>query len=985
MLGIVGGTTMVVEGEGSMKIKTCDGQYVQLDGVLYAPKARHTLISSTKLAKDGYTVTHKGGTAVVTDSHGQHVLKATVRGGLPVVDTEICEGNAAVGNEVVTDDYKARLAHYRLGHPGKDRQFGATGTKIVDDCEICVQAKMARAPVPKEVKEDSPSKAKEPLEIISMDLAGPLDPDLHGRRYVMVINDNYTRANWVYPLKNKSDALGMFKVFHKQAITNIGKLVKRVHTDNEVIFNNKEMDKFCCDNGINKTYTVPYTPGQNGITERFNRTLFTTARAMRLAAGLPLKYWAYTLEAASHVINRLPTAALKGKSPYELWYGTKPDLDHLRVFGCDVYVHDKHGKLDARAVKGKFLGYDKIRKGYLVLLPNGKIVTERDVHFFEKSVVDKGETVNPELSPVLQRSAGANDDSDDEDKAEDIDSDHDDDDNDDGGDDQPQQPQQQQQEQHEQEQEQPPAPAEQQGPRRSARVAQPSLRLLESVANANSAITLNDAIGDPQWMKAMEDEMRAHDKNGTWTVVDKERGVHALPTKWVLRKKDDGRYKARLVARGDLQYDYEFDETYAPVARETTIKILMAVTASLNFKWEQLDVKTAYLNGKVDEDIYLQPPKGFENQFKDKILKLNKAIYGLKQAGLKWNETITSYLISIGFKQSDNDPCLFLSIDENGKLQGMIVLYVDDILLSCKTQGQLEDVRNKLTKRFDMNLLGAPKAYLGMDIVRDKDGIKLSQVTYIDKLLRRFSMENAKPQPTPSAKRPEPRPEHEQQVSIKEMREAIGALLYLSRIARPDIACIISQLARFQTDPGPEHLSAIKRVLRYLKGTKDYYLFFPAKQELRLHGYSDSDYAGDTATRRSTGGFVFFLNNTPISWRSKLQASVAISSTESEYVALSDATQEALYLRALLNEFKISVNEPTIIYEDNQAAIAIANRAQYHGRLKHLGVRTKFIREQVQERQVKVIYCDTNNMIADIMTKPLARPTFQRLVKQLLH
>ena len=217
------------------------------------------------------------------------------------------------------------------------------------------------------------------------------------------------------------------------------------------------------------------------------------------------------------------------------------------------------------------------------------------------------------------------------------------------------------------------------------------------------------------------------------------------------------------------------------------------------------------------------------------------------------------------------------------------------------------------------------------------------------------------------------------------MREAIGALLYLSRIARPDIACIISQLARFQTDPGPEHIIAIKRVLRYLKGTKDYYLFFPSKQDLRLHGYSDSDYAGDIATRRSTGGFVFFLNNTPISWRSKLQVSVAISSTESEYVALSDAAQEAIYLRSILKEFKIGTNEPTIIYEDNQAAIAIANRAQYHGRLKHIDVRTHFVRDCVQRRQIKVIYCSTNDMIADVMTKPLARPTFQRLVQQLLN
>jgi hypothetical protein len=409
---------------------------------------------------------------------------------------------------------------------------------------------------------------------------------------------------------------------------------------------------------------------------------------------------------------------------------------------------------------------------------------------------------------------------------------------------------------------------------------------------------------------------------------------------------------------------------------------MIALTAKYNFDWEQLDVKTAYLNGDVDTEIYLAPPGGYESEFGDKVLKLKKAIYGLKQSGLKWNETITKYLHSIGFKQSSNDPCLFLRM-RDGKLTGMIVLYVDDILLSCKTQQELREVRDKLTARFSMNLLGKPKSYLGMNIERDENGIKVSYVDYIDKLLKKFGMDSAKPQATPFAKRPEPRQEHEEQVSISSMREAVGALLYLARGARPDIACVVSQLARFQTDPGQEHLIAIKRVLRYLKGTRDYCMYFSAKQELQLRGYSDSDYAGDTSTRRSTGGFVFLIGDTPISWRSKLQPSVALSSTESEYVALSNAAQEANYLRALLYEFGIDIDKPTIIYEDNQAAIAIANNAQYHGRLKHIDVRVHFVRDQVRAGQVRIEYCPTDQMVADIMTKPLPKPTLTYLTQRL--
>lgn len=499
------------------------------------------------------------------------------------------------------------------------------------------------------------------------------------------------------------------------------------------------------------------------------------------------------------------------------------------------------------------------------------------------------------------------------------------------------------------------------------------------------AVSFREAKGNEQWERAMHSEMESHRTNTTWTAVERPRGVPVLPTKWVLRVKDDGRHKARLVALGNLQQGDPEEETYSPVARESTVRVGVALTAQYHFEWEQLDVKTAYLNGLISEAIYLLPPQGYEAQFKGKVLKLNRAIYGLRQSGLRWNECITDFLRGVGFQQSALDPCLFMRF-AGKELIGIIVLYVDDITIACRNKAMLNELRASLISRFDMNVLGEPERYLGMNVKRDATGITLCQEEYIDKMLIDFGLQEARPQATPSHQRPECRAPDDEAISPAFMREAVGRLLYLARGTRPDIACIVGQLARFQTDPGVAHLCAIKRVLRYLKGTKQYGLFFPAGQrDFQLRGYADSDHAGDTEDRKSTGGSIFFLGGAPITWRSKKQAVVALSSTESEYVSLGKAAQEAVYLRNLLIELHVMPADapPVVLFEDNQAAIAICCNQQYHGRLKHVDVQYHFIRDCVRRGVVKVQYCPTSDMIADIMTKPLPATTLQRLVRSI--
>lgn len=1058
IVGVERGRTLQVKGRGAISIRADNGQLLTIHDVLFIPEARQTLLSTTRLCSNGLTVTldHLG--ATVSDREGRELLRATIHNGLPLLDASV-QVNAVDNND------RALLDHCRLGHPGRDRQRAASGSTLSHACDVCCQAKATLTPMPKSVNADSPSVAKAPLEIISADLSGPVEPDFWGNRYLFAIDDNYTRVRWVYPLRLKSDALETFKGFHKFITKNTGLRIGTFHSDNGGEFTSSAFRDYLNQQGIRRTTTVPHTPAQNGITERGNRTLFTSTRAMRLGAGLPTTYWSLAAEAACYTNNRLPTAALKGRSPYEAWHGTKPNLDHLRVFGCPVFVRVESGKLHAKAVKGTFVGYPKDAKGYLVRFDDGRIIVTRDVTFLEGQVLKKstasevedsktGTTPSQQHRPHSRGSAGAtpphdddddampellNDDDDDDvpaeparhdergdehgqdddngderdgrDERDDDNDDNDDekrrDEHDDDDDDVPAGPAQRDErgDEHDQDNdnddehgdrderdddddEQGNGDAQHAGRRVSARLQRtfkPTNKALDYYA-ANfveeQPPTVREALDDQDWRKAMDEEMAAHKKNGTWSVVRCPHNVRPLPTKWVFKRKDDGRFKARLVARGDLQGDDTYDETYSPVARDTTIKVALALTAALDFHAEQMDVKTAYLNGNIDEEIYLRPPTGYEGDYGGNVLRLQKALYGLKQAGLRWHETITSYLNELNFKKSMHDPCLFIKTD--GQLQALIALYVDDILLSCRTRPMLDRLKQQLTTRFDMTILGQPKSYLGMDITRDAQGIQLSQATYIDKVLQRFGMQNAKPQPTPCTTRPTARSADEQQVDPKLIREAIGALLYLARIARPDIAFAIGQLARFQADPGESHLRGIKRVLRYLIGTKHFSIKFPAHDEIKFIGYSDADYAGDQLTRRSTGGFIFMLNGAPICWRSKLQTLTALSTTESEYVGLTETAKEAIYLRRLLQELHIDCSKPTLIHEDNQAAIAITNNANYIGRIKHLDTKYHFIRQAVQQGQVQVTYCPTDRMLADLLTKPLARQQHHFLTLELL-
>ena len=385
---------------------------------------------------------------------------------------------------------------------------------------------------------------------------------------------------------------------------------------------------------------------------------------------------------------------------------------------------------------------------------------------------------------------------------------------------------------------------------------------------------------------------------------------------------------------------------------------------------EHLDVKTAFLYGELEETIYMAQPEGFEVDG-DMVCRLHKSLYGLRQAPRAWHARLKQVLENMGFTASTADPGLFECPSGDGRI--WLLLWVDDLLLTATKGVSTAHVKAQLQSTFDVRDLGDATWFLGMTIERDRSAhtIKLSQTAMANDLLSKFNMTSATPKSTPLStgltltKHDGDQLDSATQSSYAEL---VGSLMYLSTCTRPDLSQAVGALARYMSAPTSQHWQAAKGVLRYLKGTSDLGITFGGPNK-DLIGYCDSDFAGDKDSRRSTTGFVFTFNNGAISWSSKLQATVAASTTEAEYMAAASATKEALWLRELMSTFNINMNSPVEIFCDNQAALSLIKNPIMSQRSKHIDVIYHFTRERVTRKEVQFAYCPTSSMIADCLTK----------------
>ncbi len=508
--------------------------------------------------------------------------------------------------------------------------------------------------------------------------------------------------------------------------------------------------------------------------------------------------------------------------------------------------------------------------------------------------------------------------------------------------------------------------------------------------------TVKQALARPDgkhFAAAMSAELQALSNQSVFIEVaakDIPANSNILTGKWVFTIKTDQdgnavKYKGRLVIRGFQQrdgIDFNSTEIYAPVVRYSNVRLLLAIAAIKGLHVQQLDVDTAFLNGTVEEDIYMYPPDGYSilsTNKTDVVLQLKKALYGLKQAPAVWYKQVNSLLVdTLKFKRVSNEYGLYI-YNQDG-IYCLISVYVDDKLIACNNSNFLMATKQKIFDTWKCKDIGNVKTILGCEIERDMKQklLYISQCKYIREVLQRFNMTDCKCIDTPCSEQRLsqedcPASDSERQhMSKVPYREAIGALLFVT-LSRPDIAYAVNQCSRFVSNPGLQHWTAVKRIMRYLKHTLDYKLKLGGHDTLQLAGYCDADWSMDLDDRKSTTGYVFKLGNSVISWGVRKQRTVALSSTEAEYMAASEATKELLYLRSILKELDIEQTESTVLYVDNRGAIDLARNPVYHDRSKHIDMRYHFIRERVQDNTLQIEHVPGDNNVADIMTKPLAR------------
>ena len=449
----------------------------------------------------------------------------------------------------------------------------------------------------------------------------------------------------------------------------------------------------------------------------------------------------------------------------------------------------------------------------------------------------------------------------------------------------------------------------------------------------------------------------------------------------------------------------DYTTTFSPVARFTSIRLVLALAALHGLLVHQMDVETAFLNAALQEEIYCQLPPGYEKP--GRVWRLHKSLYGLKQSPREWNRNIDEYLCRLGFTLLKTDPCIYIWMSQSGL--AIIALYVDDLILACATTFLLMELKRKLQERYKMTDLGAIGKILGIRAVQshNRNTISLCQSDYITEMLERLSFSQLNSVRTPvepgtqRSVRDCPTMEEGCRAMAKvDYRGAVGCLLWLANATRPDISFAVSQVSRFLENPGEAHWAAVKRICRYLPGTKELaivytsgalhhndvegYYSYVQPGELPMIGYVDSDYATCKDTRRSVTGYVFYLAGGPVSWASRKQASVTLSTTEAEFMAACAATQESLWLKMILEELQQEVPRPMILYEDNQACIFLANSESNHQRAKHIHVREMFIKQHVSAGDVALEKVDTKDNIADLFTKALVLVTFEYLRSFLL-
>jgi hypothetical protein len=472
--------------------------------------------------------------------------------------------------------------------------------------------------------------------------------------------------------------------------------------------------------------------------------------------------------------------------------------------------------------------------------------------------------------------------------------------------------------------------------------------------------------------------------NGTWALVDPPPGVRPIGLKWVYKIKRDAaglitKYKGRLVAKGYVQRPgVDFDEVFAPVAQLESVRLLLAVAATEGWLVHHMDVKTAFLNGELLEDVYVeQPPRFVVKGQEDKVLHFIKALYGLRQAPRAWYSKLDESLVKLNFQRSESEHAVYFR--GTGAHRLIVGVYVDDLIITGGDSHDIDLFKEEMKATFKMTDLGLLHYYLGLEVTQGTEGITICQSAYAAKILESAGLSGCNPSDTPMESRLKlTKLSTAPEMDATKYRILVGSLRYLVN-TRPDLAFSVGYVSRFMERPTTEHLVAVNRVLRYIAGTLHYGCHYQRRRGALLEGYSDSDLAGDIDTRKSTSGILFFLGSSIITWQSHKQKVVALSSCEAEYIAATTAACQGVWLAQLLAGLRGERVRAYTLKMDSQSAIQLSKNPVFHDRSKHIDTRYHFIRECVEHKRVKLEFVKTTEELADILTKALGRDRFCEL------
>lgn len=950
------GELITVKGKGTVAIESCTGTKLITD-VLFVPDIDQNLLSVGQLLEKGFKVIFEDKQCLIKDANNKEVFRIKMRGKSFPLDPMKEKQSAYPITLSNTETWHKRLGHFHhaavLSMQRKQLVQGLPHLDAnVPNCRACQFGKQARLPF-----SQSTWRANEKLQLIHTDLGGPQrTPSLKGSKYYIAFIDDFTRMCWIYFLRFKSEVAGVFWKFKQWIENQSGCKIQVLRSDNGTEYTSEKFNLFCEEAGIEHQLTAPYTPQQNGVSERKNRTIMEMARCMLYEKGLPKEYWAEAANTAVFLLNRLPTKAVHGKTPFEAWYSYKPSLQNLKVFGCLCFTYVpqvKRDKLDKKANPGIFVGYSTISKAYRVFQPHTKkLLISRDVHFMENEKWSWDNAEKKQSADPLPCQDQLVDDS--------------------------------------------PLQSADLLPRQDELVDDfpvRGTRLLSDIYQRCNVAVFEpagywEAKEYPKWRSAMQEEFTMIEKNQTWELVKRPENRKVIGVKWVYRTKlnVDGsinKHKARLVVKGYAQiFGIDFSDTFAPVARLDTIRMLLAIAAQKGWKIYQLDVKSAFLNGFLEEEIYVEQPEGFAVKGQeDKVYLLKKALYGLKQAPRAWYSRIDDHLLNLGFVKSLSEATLYIKGDQINLI--VVSLYVDDLLVTGSNVELIQQFKEDMMHSFEMTDLGEMAYFLGMEIKQKKDEVFVCQRKYAKEIMEKFRMEECKSMSTPMCQKEKLcKDDGAERVDETLYRSLIGCLMYLTA-TRPDILHAVSVLSRFMNCATEVHLTAAKRVVRYVKGTLNFGIKFSTSQSCKLQGYSDSDWAGSPDDMKSTSGYCFSFGSGIFSWCSKKQEVVAQSTAEAEFIAATAAVNQALWLRKILFDLHLEQASSTAVMVDNQAAIAISNNPVFHGKTKHFNIKLFFLREVKKDGVIELKHCKTDDQLADIFTKALPRSRFEFLREKL--